>query len=154
MTDNIKKLLLGIIIVTVLLCICISIDYAANDTITVNETAPDVPDDVILLNGSYYSSEELEGKVQLQKVVTEKAKLPTITIRSKPSCGCRNKYAWHTRTYVNYCPYCKRYGVLTNLHKHPARFEQEISCSRCRSDWCGVCGKEKYSWSHKYLRRV
>lgn len=154
MTDNIKKLLLGIIIVTILLCICISIDYAANDTITANETAPDIPDDVILLNGSYYSSEELEGKVQLQKVVTEKAKLPTITIRSKPSCGCNHKYTWHTRTYVNYCPYCCKYGVLTNLHKYPARFEQEISCSRCRSDWCGVCGKEKYSWSPKYLRMV
>ena len=65
-----------------------------------------------------------------------------------------NGYYWHERTFVNYCPYCHRYGVLTNLHKWPARHEQEISCSRCRSDWCGVCGKEKMGYSKKYLRKI
>lgn len=155
--NNIKNLLFGIIIVLLLLSICITVDYAANDTITVtsNQTV-DMninSSDIIVLNDSYYAG-ETDGVAKLQKVVTEKPKLPLITIISKPSCGCRNGYYWHKRTFVNYCPYCHRYGVLTNLHKWPARHEQEISCSRCRSDWCGVCGKEKMGYSKKYLRRL
>lgn len=155
--NNIKNLLFGIIIVLLLLSICITVDYAANDTITVtsNQTV-DMninSSDIIVLNDTYYS-EEKGGVAKLQNVVTERPKLPLITIISKPSCGCRNGYYWHKRTFVNYCPYCHRYGVLTNLRKWPARHEQEISCSRCRSDWCGVCGKEKYSWSKKYLRKA
>lgn len=152
--NNIKNLLFGIIIVLLLLSICITVDYA-DDTITVTENQTvdiDNSSGIIVLNDTYYS-EEKGGVAKLHKVVTEKPKLPLITIISKPSCGCRNGYYWHKRTFVNYCPYCHRYGVLTNLHKWPARHEQEISCSKCRSDWCGVCGKEKYSWSKKYLRK-
>ncbi|MBP5699418.1 MAG: hypothetical protein J6W71_01025 [Methanobrevibacter sp.] len=154
--DNIKNLLFGIIVVLLLLTVCITVDYAANDTIiaTSNQTLDrNINSSVIVLNGSYYSEEKV-GVAKLQKVVTEKPKVPLITIVSKPSCGCRNKYVWHKRTFVNYCPYCGKYGVLTNLHKYPSRFEQEISCRKCSSDWCGVCGKEKYSWSKRYLRRA
>ena len=152
--NNIKNLLFGIIIVLLLLSICITVDYA-DDTITVteNQTVDIDNSSVIVLNDTYYS-EEKGGVAKLQKVVTEKPKLPLITIISKPSCGCRNGYYWHKRTFVNYCPYCHKYGVLTNLHKWSARHEQEISCSKCRSDWCGVCGKEKYSWSRVHLRRA
>ena len=155
--NNIKNLLFGIIIVLLLLSICITVDYAANDTIIVtsNQTVDmDInSSDIIVLNDSYYAG-ETEGVAKLQSVVTERHKLPLITIISKPSCGCRKGYYWHERTFVNYCPYCHRYGVLTNLHKWPARHEQEISCSRCRSDWCGVCGKEKMGYSKKYLRKI
>ena len=152
--NNIKNLLFGIIVVLLLLTVCITVDYA-DETITAdNLTAKQVCEkfnksDVIIVDDTQDA-----GVAKLQKVVTEKPKLPLITIISKPSCGCRNGYYWHKRTFVNYCPYCHRYGVLTNLHKWPARHEQEISCSRCRSDWCGVCGKEKYSWSRRYLRKA
>ena len=137
-----------------LLSICVTVDYA-DDTITVteNQTVDIDNSSVIVLNDTYYSEEKV-GVAKLQSVVTERPKLPLITIISKPSCGCRYSYTWHKRTFVNYCPYCHRYGVLTNLHKHQARFEQEISCSKCRSDWCGVCGKEKMGYSKKYLRKA
>lgn len=153
--NNIKNLLFGIIIVLLLLSICITVDYA-DDTITVTENQTvdiDNSSGIIVLNDTYYAG-ETEGVAKLQSVVTERPKLPLITIISKPSCGCRNGYYWHKRTFVNYCPYCHRYGVLTNLHKWPARHEQEISCSKCRSDWCGVCGKEKMGYSKKYLRKL
>lgn len=156
--NNIKNLLFGIIIVLLLLSICVTVDYAANDTITVTENMTVDhkinSTNMTLINGTYYSVEKNVGVAKLQKVVTEKPKPPLITIISKPSCGCRNGYYWHKRTFVNYCPYCHKYGVLTNLHKWPARHEQEISCSRCRSDWCGVCGKEKMGYSKKYLRKT
>lgn len=154
--NNIKNLLFGIIVVLLLLSICITVDYAANDTITVNDNQTlerNINSSVIVLNDTYYAG-ETDGVAKLQSVVTERPRLPLITIVSKPSCGCRNGYYWHKRTFVNYCPYCHRDGVLTNLHKWPARHEQEISCSKCRSDWCGVCGKEKYSWSRRYLRKA
>ena len=88
--NNIKNLLFGIIIVLLLLSICITVDYAANDTITVtsNQTV-DMninSSDIIVLNDTYYAG-ETEGVAKLQKVVTEKPKLPVITIISKPSCG-------------------------------------------------------------------
>ena len=149
-----KKLLLGILTVIILLGICVTVDYADQEIIKSNTTDPTLPEDAIVVNGSKVVPEDPSvGVAKLQKVVVEKPKLPLITIVSKPSCGCRNSYAWHKRTFINYCPYCRKYGVLTNLHKYPARFEQEISCKKCRSDWCGVCGKEKYSWSHRYLRK-
>lgn len=151
--NNTKKLLTLILAVSLMLLVCIAVDYASNDTITASNVSQDLPKDAIVINDSYYLPKDA-GVAKLKGVVVEKqkaAKVPLITITSKPSCGCRYSYTWHTRTFVNYCPYCKRYGTLTNLHKFPARFEQEISCKRCSSDWCGCCGKEKYSWSHRYL---
>lgn len=142
-----------------LLSICMTVDYAdetiTSEDMTAEQTCQKLNQtDIIILNGTTYGLDKDAGVAKVQKVVTEKPKVPLITIVSKPSCGCRNKYVWHKRTFVNYCPYCGKYGVLTNLHKYPSRFEQEISCGRCRSDWCGVCGKEKYSWSKRYLRRA
>ena len=81
-------------------------------------------------------------------------KYPTVTITSKPSCGCRYGYYWHTFSFVDYCPNCHRYNALVNKHKWPARFEQELTCKYCDCDWCGCCGKMKYSWSNTYLKKV
>lgn len=147
------KLVNAIIIVSLLLICCIAVDYADEPIVVTENQSLNNTTDAIILNGSFHS-EKATGMAKLQNMVVEKHKLPLITITAKPSCGCRNSYRWHTRTFVNYCPYCHRYGVLTNLHKHPARHEQEISCRRCSADFCGVCGKEKYSWSRKYLRRA
>lgn len=155
-----KKLLKGIILVSLLLCLSVCIDYA--DTVTINNTddgsvvAVNSTDDVLLADDDLIVPNPKKDKVYKEKDVVEKTKkkIPLITIVAKPSCSCKNPYRWHKRTFVNYCPYCRKYGVLTNLHKHPARFEQEISCGKCKADFCGVCGKEKYSWSHRYLRKA
>ena len=88
------------------------------------------------------------------KIHTIKQKYPIVTITAKPSCGCGYGYHWHTRSFVSYCPHCHRYGTLANVHKYPARYEQELTCRHCGADYCGVCGKEKYSWSNVYLRRT
>ena len=142
-----KRLANMIMIVLILLMVCITVDYATNITITnINETEQVNVTETIIINDTHYVLKNTTGMAKLQnngKTLVEKQKLPTITIVSKPSCGCRNGYYWHKRTFINYCPYCRKYGVLTNLHKYPARHEQEISCSKCGSDWCGVCGKEK-----------
>ncbi len=144
-----------------LLCVCITVDYAdENITVTnenistcdvkVNDTSKVVGLDET--NSSFVAKSS--DKIYTIKEKTKKVKKPpTITMTGKPSCGCRYIYTWHTRTYINYCPNCHHYNCLGNKHKHNARFEQEISCYNCDSDFCICCGKEKYSWSNVYLRR-
>lgn len=153
--NNIKNLLFGIIIVLLLLSICITVDYAANDTITVtnNQTLDRNinSSDIIVLNDTYYAG-ETEGVAKLQSVVIEKPKYPIIGMYAKPSCGCRYRYTWHYREFINYCPNCGHYGTLRRNPKGVP--EKEYTCHRCSSDWCGVCGKEKYSGSKKYLRKA
>ena len=155
--DNTKKLLNLIILVILLLSLCVAVDYATNITVdNLNESEQAILTDTIKVNDTHYVIDQnnTDGMVKVRKVVVEKPKVPTITITSKPSCGCRYSYTWHTKTYVNYCPNCHRYGVLGNKHKRNARYEQEITCFHCDSDFCGCCGKEKYSWSRTYLRKV
>ena len=159
--DNIKTLLNLIFIVLLLLCLCAGVDYAAvdNETITANSTEMNTSN-CTLIGGVHYDNKIIDKKVsgvaKVQNVVIIKPKYPIITMTGKPSCSCGrySSYTWRTRSYVNYCPYCHRYGTLYNAHKYQARFEKEITCRRCGSDWCINCGKEKYSWSKKYLRRA
>ena len=156
--DNIKGLLLGIFIVVALLVCCMAIDSAdENITVTANHTNLSVSN-CTEIDGVHYDTKVVNGTgiAKVHKVVHIKPKYPTITMTGKPSCSCGRKYSyrWYTRTYVNYCPYCHRYGTLYNAHKFQARFEKEITCKKCGSDWCIVCGKEKYSWSKRYLRRT
>ena len=71
---------------------------------------------------------------------------PLITIVCKPSCqSCCNKvtYKWFNKTYVNYCPHCKKYNCLAINPKGVV--ESELTCRCCDSDYCGVCGHEKVS---------
>lgn len=152
--ENIKRLLLSILIVLILLSVCAAADYADNDTITSNESLNISKDYILLNNTTYYTSEKDAGIAKLHNIVTEKPKVPIIAITSKPSCGCKHSYTWHTKKFVNYCPYCHKYNVLYNAHKWPARHEQELTCKKCGSDWCGCCGKEKYSWSRRYLTKA
>ena len=157
---------MGIFIVCVLLVLCISIDYADDNT-TINNIDNATNDFntsnyIVLNNSSSYYFNGTSGIVKAKssdkiyttgKKISEKAKLPIITMTGKPSCGCRYSYTWHTRTYLNYCPNCKHWNCLTNKHKWAARYEHEISCSRCDSDFCICCGKEKMGYSKVYLRK-
>ena len=150
--DNIKALLLSIIFVLLLLSVCAGVDYA--DEITVNQTIENNTN-CTLVKGIHYDQKIVNnttvGVAKLHKVVTEKPKLPIIAMWAKPSCGCNYRYTWHYRTFVNYCPNCHHYGTLRCNPKGVP--EREYTCARCSSDFCGCCGKEKYSWSRVYLRR-
>ena len=153
-----RTLINMIVVVSLLLALCVCVDYASNITY-INDTTV-IPENVTIVNESLTTDSVIthDGKIHVDKnVKTKKSKTPTVTITSRPSCGCRHSYTWHKRTFVNYCPHCHRYNTLRNVHKWPARFEQELTCDPqlggCGADYCGVCGKEKYSWSNYYLKR-
>lgn len=157
-----KRLLIIIIFVAMLLMMCVTFDYAENNTITNinNSLNYSSIDEVILPNNtSVVNVNESASNIIVKssdKIYTTKQK--TITITSKPSCGCGYGYYWHTFTFVNYCPHCHKTGTLRNVHKWQARYEQELTCDTrlggCGADYCGCCGKEKYSGSRFYLRRA
>lgn len=158
-----KKLLVAIAIVLLLLGVCVSVDYATDDTISnLNETTmpKNIPKGTIIVNNSSVVVVNQTASVIICKsddvVHTIKPKYKTITMTGKPSCSCGKRYAyrWYTRSYINYCPYCHRYGTLYNAHKWQSRFENEITCRRCSADFCINCGKEKMGYSRKYLRRA
>lgn len=75
-----------------------------------------------------------------------------INIDAKPSCGCNNNYVWTSSTFVNHCPNCNSYDCLLDNPK--GVYEHELTCKYCDSDFCAVCGKEKYDWSKVYLNKV
>ena len=153
-----KILIISIMFVLLLLSVCVSVDYATNETIdNMNESKAVEFNDTNVVNGTYYIGVDNGTKVtKIDKVITEKSKIPMVTITCKPSCGCGrySSYTWRTRTFVNYCPHCHRYGVLYNAHKRQAKYEQELTCRYCGADYCGNCGHEKYSWSKYYLRKA
>ena len=156
--DNIKNLLTGIFIVIVLLSFCMALD-SADEINNLNETGlpQNIPKGTIILdnsNGVAVNSSLSMIKVKSSDLVHIKPKYPIVTITAKPSCGCNHKYTWHKRSFVNYCPHCHHYNCLVNKHKWQSRYEQELTCKICDSDFCGVCGKTKYSWSRVYLRRA
>ena len=153
-----------IVIVSLLLALCVAVDYATNDTITSNDTELVIPENTILVNGSYVLPDDAgiaksDGKLYTDKnVKTKKTTTPRITITAKPSCGCNFGYYWHTMTFKSYCPHCHKTGTIRNVHKWPARYEQELTCDSklggCGADYCGCCGKEKYSYSKYYLTKA
>ena len=157
-----KDLLLGIIVVLLCLGVCVTVDYADDDINNLNESSLNktMVKGAIPTNNSTIIHEDGKAKVIVGKnndvVHTIKPKYSTITITAKPSCGCGRYYSyrWRTKTFINYCPHCHRYGVLYNAHKWQAKYEQELTCRHCGADYCGNCGKEKYSWSRYYLRRA
>ena len=160
-TDFVKELLTGIFIVILLLCVCVSVDYA-DDSIVVTANQSNVTvSNCTEINGVHYDNvivNRSKSHITHYTVVTVKPKYSIITMTGKPSCSrcARNHipYKWFTRSYVNYCPNCHRYGTLGNKHKYGSRYEQEITCFHCDSDFCVYDGHEKYSWSNKYLRRA
>ena len=149
-TDNTKTLILGIIGVLLLLSICVSVDYADTDiNNTINSTIKtNSTDEVLLANTSIIEPNPTKDKVYRVKDY----KLPLVTITAKPSVRSNYAYRWYTMTWIDYCPNCHHYNcLLINPKCVP---ERELTCKICDSDFCGVTGKEKYSWSKVYLRRA
>ena len=142
-----------VIIVSLLLALCVTVDYATNDSdiIISNDTGIVIPENTTLINGSYVLPEDA-GVAKLQSVVTEKPKLPIISMWAKPSVRSKYAYKWYKKTFINYCPNCGHYNCLL---KNPKMVpEREYTCAICDSDFCAVTGKEKYSWAHVYLRKA
>ena len=146
----------------VLLCVCVSIDYADDNITVTNEnisTCNVKVNDTNKVVGLDESNSSFvvksSDKIYTIKEKTKKVSKPLIiTIVAKPSCGCNNGYYWHKRSFVDYCPHCHHYNCLINKHKWQSRYEQELTCKYCDADFCAVCGKTKYSWSRVYLRRA
>ena len=142
-----------ILFVLLLLGVCIHIDYAANESdMIIAENNQTLQTNCTFINGTYYSNGITKGhNIVIKTNERVHYEHPLIGMYAKPSCGCNHKYTWHYRTFINYCPNCHHYGTL---RKNPKGVpEREYTCSRCSSDFCGVCGKEKFSWSNVYLKK-
>ena len=150
-TDNIKALLLMILGVLLLLSVCVSVDYA-DEPITVNQTINN-DTNCTLVNDTHYSHEIIHenGVARIHKIVVEKPKYPLISMWAKPSVRSSYAYRWYYKTFIDYCPHCHHYNVLLKNPKGVP--EREYTCRRCGADYCAVTGKEKFSWSHYYLRK-
>ena len=116
-----------------LLVCCMELDSADEDVVvTANHSQVNVTN-CSVVDGVHYDNKIVKDKdvgvAKVQKVVIIKPKYPVITMTGKPSCSCGrySAYTWRTRSYVNYCPYCHRYGTLYNAHKYQARLEKEIT---------------------------
>lgn len=153
--DNIKKLLFGIAIVGLLLLWCVAVD-SADESIVLNESSlgDNVPNGAILTNNSSIVAVNNRSSIIVAKHSDVVYYVhPIVGMYAKPSCGCKYSYKyWYYREFINYCPNCHHYNVL--LKNPKGTFEREWTCKRCSSDFCAVCGKEKYSWSRVYLRRT
>ena len=147
-----KDLICGILIVFLLLCVCVSVDYA-DEPITAG-AEPMNTSNCTVVDGVHYDNRVLNGTgvAKLHKIVTEKPKYPLISMWAKPSVRSSYSYRWYKKTFINYCPHCHHYGVLLKNPKGVP--EKEYTCRRCGADYCAVTGKEKFSWSHYYLRRA
>jgi len=153
-TDNFKALILGIIGALLLLSVCVSVDYAANDTITVEQEQMNTSN-CTLIGGVHYDDmivNRSNKHIENYNVVVEKPTYPLISMWAKPSVRSSYSYRWYKKTFIDYCPHCHYYGVLLKNPKGVP--EREYTCKRCGADYCAVTGKEKYSWSHYYLRRA
>ena len=148
-----KDLIYCIIVVLLLLGLCVHIDYA-DETIIAKNTSLKLPKNTVKVNESHYTREPIvmSSNDKTYTVKTKKKSLPTISMWAKPSVRSGYSYTWYKFTFVDYCPNCGHYHALLKNPKGVA--EREYTCKYCDSDFCAVTGKEKYDWSHVYLRRA
>lgn len=151
---NVKNLLLCIGLVLLLLGVCVSVDYA-DDNITITNKINNTSNVKVLNNDTVIGVNEEDSNIVVKssdKVHTIVPKYPTISMWAKPSVRSGYRYTWYKFTWINYCPNCRQYNALL---KNPKMVpEREYTCRYCDSDFCAVTGKEKFSWSHVYLRRA
>lgn len=138
---------MAIAVVILLLVMCIAVDEATtienNATKKVNLTHTDKNGYVDLNNGNSTIVVSSKDKIHTKKVA------PTISMWAKPSVRCGYPYKWYYKTFIDYCPNCHHYNCLLKNPKGVP--ENEYTCRYCDSDFDGVVGKEKYSWSNVYL---
>jgi hypothetical protein len=73
----------------------------------------------------------------------------TVSADGRCSCSLHTDYNIHHCTWLNYCPYCKRYGTLTYTTNGCP--EGMFVCTHCGADFCLVHGKEHINTNPKYL---
>lgn len=140
-------MMIGIFLIILLLSI-VAVD-SAEDVINitnVNHKNVSVNDTYVNLQSNYSSNITGTAKDTVHKVY------PTISMWAKPSVKCGYPYKWYYRTFIDYCPNCHHYNCLLKNPKSVP--ENEYTCAICDSDFDGVIGKEKYSWSNVYLIRA
>ena len=165
--DNIKSLICCIVAVLLLLSVCMTIDYADNTPVNnINSSKMEITNKSIIVandTGNIHANGIgdigiVEKDKRIYTVKEKKVKkvkkqtLPTISMWAKPSVRCGYPYKWYYRTFIDYCPNCHHYNCLLKNPKGVP--ENEYTCRYCDSDFDGVVGKEKYSWSHVYLTRA
>jgi hypothetical protein len=72
----------------------------------------------------------------------------------KCSCSLYTDYNVHTGTYVNYCPYCQKYGTLTYTNQQgcpEGMFYCDMCKGGCDADFCIVHGKAHTNTNVKFL---
>ncbi len=78
----------------------------------------------------------------------------TVTAEGKCSCSLYADYNVHTGTWVNYCPYCSKYGTLTYTNQQgcpEGMFYCDMSKKGCDADFCIVHGKAHTHTNVKFL---
>lgn len=70
--------------------------------------------------------------------------------KSKCSCGRKSYSKFYVSKFYNYCPFCKKAGVMKYRDHH----EGEWTCKVCKADFCLVTGKEKLKKSRKNLKEI
>lgn len=155
--DNIKALINWIIILCLVLAVCVTVDYATDDVTVCNNVSSKVnltKTEKLSDGGVYVDLTNKSHTIVMKSSDKIHYKYPIVSMWARPSVRCNLPYKWYYRSFVDYCPHCKRYGVLYDAHKPQAKYEHEWTCKRCGADYDAVIGKEKYSWSHYYLRRA
>ena len=150
-----KDLICLIILVLLLLNVCITVDYAANDNDTIsniNESEKTIRNCTMMKNIHYDTTVLNKTENTVKGFGKVHHVYPEISMWAKPSVRSGYAYRWYKKTFIDYCPHCHHYGVLLKNPKGVP--EREYTCRRCGADYCAVTGKEKYSWSRYYLRRA
>jgi hypothetical protein len=103
----------------------------------------------VAISGNQKTSTNLSSSQNSYSPYDVKVTSQTVQATAKCSCGAMGDYNYHTGIFKNYCPCCKKYGVLTFNPKGVA--EGEWTCSHCDADYCAADGKEKIYSNPKYL---
>lgn len=79
----------------------------------------------------------------------------TITITCYPSKSSK-PYKLTTQTWKNYCPFCKKSGILSCHGNCKGKWgvEGQIYCTKCRADFCGTTGKDAETPPRKTLTKA
>ena len=153
--DNIKALINWIIILCLVLAVCMTVDYADSDVTVCNNVSSKVnltKTEKLSDGGVYVDLTNKSHTIVMKSSDRIYYKYPVISMWAKPSVRSKYAYKWYKKTFIDYCPHCHHYKVLLKNPKGVP--EREYTCRRCGADYCAVTGKEKYSWSHYYLRRA
>jgi hypothetical protein len=76
----------------------------------------------------------------------------SVSADGRCSCSLHTDYKIHHCTWLNYCPYCKRYGTLAYTTKGCS--EGMFYCKHCDADFCIVHGKEHINKNARYLTKT